>query len=218
MAINSSVHDSTGYTPFFLAHGADMQLPIDLALPAPAVLYTASADYADALLRRLDTAFAFAQRTMHAQVVRAKRRYDTTAKSIRFCAGDKVYFLKAVPGAAEHPKFHPVWTGPCTITTILGDVTVRIRHDADGWEKVVHIDRLCRTPTDANDADESPDTLKSDTALADASPPPPGVLAAHAPPTAVRILRPSPLAPLFSVPPTAVPARASARFHLVSPP
>ena len=169
MAINSSVHESTGYSPFFLAHGTDMQLPIDLACPIPTVQYATADEFVDQLLRRLDNAYDLAQRTMRRQILRSKKRYDAAARTIRFLTGDQVYYLKAVPSANDHRKFFAPWLGPFTVVEVLGDVNVKIRHNEQGWERVVHIDRLSRKPTDPDDersADEddgqAPDTSESD--------------------------------------------------------
>ena len=150
MAINSATHEGTGYSPFYLAHGEEMQLPVDLAVPLPPGLYASVPDQVNELLRRLDTAYAIARRHMTSQTERAKRRYDLAARTIAYFVGDQVYYLKATPSAGESRKFYPVWTGPCTVTAVLGDVNVRIKHNTAEWQRVVHVDRLYHQPKDVD--------------------------------------------------------------------
>jgi len=150
MAINSTIHESTGFSPFFLAHGVAMQLPVDLVLPPPTP-YPAVTPYVDAVLHRFELAYALARTTLLGQTERAKRRYDAQARTIHYAVGDKVYYAKHIPAAGDHPKFHAVWTGPCTVLQLLGDVNLQIRHDIELWIRVVHVDRVTRQHSDPDD-------------------------------------------------------------------
>ena len=58
MAMNATVHDTTGYTPFLLAHGTEMQLPLDLAYGPPPAPYSSHDDYVNALCARMQKAFS----------------------------------------------------------------------------------------------------------------------------------------------------------------
>ena len=162
MALNSTVHDSTGFTPFYLAHGSEMQLPLDLAAsithPAPRPV----PDFVDDLLRRFSTAYTLARTTMLKQATRSKRLYDASARTIFYATGDKVFYAKKVPDAADHVKFFAPWAGPCTVTEVLSDLNVRIRHDTEHWERVVHVDSLCKqalapeSSASESDSDDGP--------------------------------------------------------------
>ena len=146
MAINSAGNESTGYSPFFLAHGENMQLPIDLAHSLPPAQYATPHDYVNELLRRFHLAYDFARSSMKKQIDRAKRRYDAQTRTIFYREGDQVYYLKAVPHATESNKHFLPWDGPCTVIDVLGEVNVRIRHNRERWQRVVHIDRLYHQP------------------------------------------------------------------------
>jgi transposase InsO family protein len=102
MAINSTVHESTGFTPFYLAHGCEMQLPVDLANPLPGQDFTSAPAYVNEVLRRFEVAYRHAQQTMQLQAQRAKRRYDATARTISYVTGDKVYYLKHTSDPRDH--------------------------------------------------------------------------------------------------------------------
>lgn len=168
MAINSTVHDSTGFTPFYLAHGCEMQLPVDLAAalasPAPSTV----PPYVDEILRRFTIAYQLARATMLKQATRSKRRYDATARTIFYAIGDKVFYRKKHPDPIDHAKFYAQWSGPCTVTDVLSDVNLRITHDTQNWSRVVHVDTIYKRPSDY-DTDEA-EPVESDNAdLAEAS-------------------------------------------------
>ena len=158
MAINSTVHDSTGFTPFYLTYGSEMQLPLDLAAsithPSPRPV----PEYVDDLLLRFSTAYGLAQSSMLKQATRSKRLYDASARTIFYEVGDKVYYAKKVPNADDHPKFFAPWSGPWTVVERLSDVNLRISQDAQGWTRVVHVDSLCKkapeSPVDSSDDEE----------------------------------------------------------------
>ena len=146
MAINSAVHETTTYTPFFLAHGTEMQLPVDLAFPAPTLepLRSASA-YANELVASLETAFAWANDRQDSNLKRAKRRYDQQSRTIDVQVGDQVWLKKHTSAPDDHAKFYSRNSGPWTVTRRLGDVNIAIRLDADpAVERVTHVDRIRR--------------------------------------------------------------------------
>ena len=172
MAINSTVHDSTGFTPFYLTHGSEMQLPLDLVASLPLPVQRPIPDHVDELLRRFSVAYTLAQATMGRQAVRSKRLYDATARTIFYTVGDKVYVSKRVPAPGDHTKFYAPWTGPCTVLDVISDLNIRIRHDELGWERVVHVDTLCKKPIDLDDTVSSPsatDPSQAATTTEDAS-------------------------------------------------
>jgi transposase InsO family protein len=146
MAINSTVHDSTGFTPFYLTHGTEMHLPVDLLAALPPPLVRSVPDYVSDLLRRFSTAYDLALQTMSKQATRSKRLYDASARTIFHQVNDKVYYLKKVPAADDNAKFYAPWTGPCTVLDVLSDVNLRISHDTQGWTRVVHVDSVCKIP------------------------------------------------------------------------
>ena len=165
MAINSTVHDSTGFTPFYLTYGSEMQLPLDLAAsithPSPRPV----PEYVDDLLLRFSTAYDLAQSSMLKQATRSKRLYDASARTIFYEVGDKVYYAKKVPNADDHPKFFAPWSGPWTVVERLSDVNLRISQDAQGWTRVVHVDSLCKkapeSPVDSSDDEDTADTASA---------------------------------------------------------
>lgn len=224
MAINSTVHDSTGFTPFYLTHASEMQLPLDLSASLVQPAARAVPEYVDDLLHRFSVAYALAQKAMLKQAVRSKRLYDASARTIFYAVGEKVYYAKKVPNADDHAKFYAPWTGPCTVLELLSDVNVRIRHDEQGWTRVVHVDTLCKKPLESpvdsasdGDADDDPPPL---------SPLPPEVVPPvdpPLPPEAVPLVLTTPLPAVTtlvvtSTPPEVVPPSGPNPPPAVQPP
>lgn len=160
MAINSSKHESTGYTPFFLAHGTDMQLPVDLALPAAPVTAQSQDQFVDQLLARLRVAYAHASMVMDRQITRSKTRYDVSAKVRHYVINDQVYYRNPNPNFRPPHKFVSSWSGPFTVIQVLGDVTVRIRENSTRLTHVVHTDTLkpWSSPVDASAPEDTSKT------------------------------------------------------------
>jgi transposase InsO family protein len=83
MAINSTVAESTGFTPFFLVHGTEMQMPIDLVTPLPFKTAHTPVSYADELLDKIHAAYEIAQQASQRQALRSKRRPERTSHDIQ---------------------------------------------------------------------------------------------------------------------------------------
>ena len=60
MAYNTSVHESTGFTPYFLNHGRKIRMPIDLIIQSPPDSSQLTSIYADRLSQKMKHAFQVA--------------------------------------------------------------------------------------------------------------------------------------------------------------
>jgi transposase InsO family protein len=152
MAYRTTIHDSTGETPYFLMHGRDMRTPMDLEfgtwntnLSDPDVRV-----FREKLLRQQDGVIESAnqQRRLH-------ERYNTeyrnqNQRDIQFQVGDLVYLyeeerilaqrsrlgLESIPAALYR------WTGPWRILRQTSTVNYVIRHLGSEEERSAHVQRL----------------------------------------------------------------------------
>ena len=77
LAYNTIVHPTTGYTPFFLMFGRQVQMPFDLMYGnSPSYVTTSTSEYASILMKRLQEAFSRVRTRMSHKFDRQKQIYD----------------------------------------------------------------------------------------------------------------------------------------------
>ena len=95
-AYNSTKHDSTGYSPFFLMFGRHPRLAVDacLGLNSPDEPISSRAHYATKLKKRLDFAYKAAARASEKRGQRNKANYDIGVRNSILDVGDRVLIRK----------------------------------------------------------------------------------------------------------------------------
>eukprot|EP00731_Ephydatia_muelleri_P024875 Em0016g1146a len=131
-AYNTSVHSSTGYSPFFLMFGRQAAIPVDLMYP----------------LRREEEDNELPD---FVQELKKRKAHGEQLKE-----GDLVWlFLPAVPRGQCRKLFHP-WTGPYTVVKNMGSCTYKIKNQRGGRYQIVHFDRLKPCMKQSTEADVHP--------------------------------------------------------------
>ena len=87
-AYRTAVQDSTKETPFYLIHGRDPCLLLDVVLSAPISKYVSADDYKQEVIRRTQEARYVAQQSIERAQFNQASNYDKNAKEVEFKVGD----------------------------------------------------------------------------------------------------------------------------------
>lgn len=218
LAYNTTVHAATGFTPFYLAHGREANMPLDILLqrtPAQSLLHTpgSPAAYAASLTNRLQMAFQEVAVSNDRAKQAQKHYYDRHVKYVPYAEGDLVWVNDP---ARSHEKLAPLWIGPCKVVRQCQapegypPVTFVIRElsKPKANPRVVHYNRLkpyIQPPASSSEVDSSPASVPPTpplTALSGFLPPPL--------PPAFATQRPCKPTPAPATAPVSTPAPATA--------
>ena len=149
-AYRTSVHESTGYSPFRLMMGEECSLPQDVStaeLRTQRENDVAPHPFATWVRDALEVAYDHVRSSLKKTASRRKRLYDTKAVDRKFPVGSWV--LRYYPPAAQHKLGSP-WVGPHQVVRQATGHTVGIQRDPDKPIIFVHVDdlKLCPGPRD----------------------------------------------------------------------
>lgn len=135
--MNTSVNQSTQYTPFELLYGFKCEIPHSVRKP-PEPLYNYD-NYACELRYRLQKAHEIARINQLSAKERSKKYVDKRMNSEAFDVGDEV-FLKSEKQKGEGRKLQALYDGPFEVVGIVSDVNTEI--NIGRKTVVVHNNRL----------------------------------------------------------------------------
>ena len=143
LAYNTSTHESTSYTPYYLMHGREVISPLDLQLETPQPdPPTDMNDYAAELVSKLQTAFRLVAQHEGGKMERMKRDYDANVKPKAYRCHEFVWYYYPRRRSGRTPKWARYYVGPYRIERVLNDVNFVIRRSPRAKAIVVHIDKL----------------------------------------------------------------------------
>ena len=161
LAYRSSVHASTGATPYSMLYGREANLPVDLMFPSSKTFEAqeyCGPRYVEWVRRAIASAHDFARQHLEKSAVRQKRGYDVYAKDrVPFVEGDLVRYYHYPTRQAN--KFGLPWLGPYEVIKKIGPVDYQIRLQSNPRkESIVHVDKLkpyeASPETESDEADE----------------------------------------------------------------
>ena len=154
-AINSSVHEATGYSPYFLMHGQTPAMPIDevLSTDNPKTQIHRAA-------RLIKTFRKKAKEKLLLSHLRNKKLYDEHRKEHKFKIGDLVLRKRGQVKQGDTPKLAHQYDGPFIVINKYGENTLQIMNldpkTLQRWKyDVVPVDRI-KMYVERNLADPNP--------------------------------------------------------------
>ena len=121
LAYNSSVHASTGYSPFYLMYGCQVNLPVDLMYGSTPHKACTLGDYAHTLRNNLTEAYVLARRKGITEHNRQKALYDVKVHGAPYQVGDWVWLHSPAVPRGQCRKLHHPWTGPFKVVECIGE-------------------------------------------------------------------------------------------------
>ncbi|KRX45992.1 Retrovirus-related Pol polyprotein from transposon [Trichinella murrelli] len=161
LAYRTSIHESTGATPYRVLYGREATLPIDLMYGLPEVPPRTPAKYIWDLRKDLADSFCKIRERLQTESRRQKKWYDRRTTDCHFEVNDKVWL--ATP---NRNKLDKIWDGPYCIVQQAGHSIFKIKKESNPRKQlIVHVDRLKRcygtNPEIANRSDKTEEQHRS---------------------------------------------------------
>eukprot|EP00794_Sanderia_malayensis_P005772 gene5772-6477_t len=149
-AIRTSVNTSTNVTPAELVFGAKISTPIQLLTtsstrPIPPSLphhVKQAQHFANELGENLKKTVSQVQASLAASRNKMKKQYDTHAKAHHYQVHDTVMLWHPNKKKGISRCWQPNWSGPWTITRLIGDLNCQLANAQSKATPVVHVNQL----------------------------------------------------------------------------
>ena len=150
MAYNTSIHASSGYSPFFLMFGRKAHLPIDVIYDTPADVSTLPV-FVQKLQQTLKEAYASAHLNTSIHQEQQRDTYNRRAHGSPHQPGSLVWLFNPKVPKGRAKKLHKPWSGPYKVIKRFSDNTYRIKdHLRQKWSILIVSSRAYQEPDSPN--------------------------------------------------------------------
>ncbi|KAL5505541.1 hypothetical protein EMCRGX_G006991 [Ephydatia muelleri] len=144
-AYRTSLHDTTGYSPYLANFGRSPALPVDVMLGRVDVEENSDrtvSQYIKDVQRTLKGAFDTIRINLEVAQKKRKDAYDGQCAGIDFKIGDRVWLFNPAIKTGHTKKLSSLWRGPYTVIDRLSSVNYKIQLIGTTKTQIVHRNRL----------------------------------------------------------------------------
>lgn len=143
MAYRSSVHASTGFTPYKVVFGQEIVLPVDVMLNlGNGETFASASEYVAKLFDTLSTVVEAVKGHQLRASRRQKKNYDFKACCQYYVEGERVWVRSKARKRGLCPKLQRRFKGPYKIVERMTEVLYRVVPEKGGADVVIHFNRL----------------------------------------------------------------------------
>ncbi|UYV64395.1 K02A2.6-like [Cordylochernes scorpioides] len=145
-AYNSSIQDTTGYSPYFLIHGREPLTFLDSTFDMPELSkYKDYDEYVSNLLEIIEDAKEISTSKTIARQNKSKQLYDRTHREVKYAINDLVLIWTPIRKVGRADKLQRRYVGPYQILRQTSPVNYEVIEIAEGKRKkrqIVHVTRM----------------------------------------------------------------------------
>uniref|UniRef100_A0A3B1K7E5 Integrase catalytic domain-containing protein n=1 Tax=Astyanax mexicanus TaxID=7994 RepID=A0A3B1K7E5_ASTMX len=143
MAYRSSVHASTGFTPYRVLFGHEIVLPVDVLLNTGVQeKFQTTNEYVSRMEGILSTVCEAVKKHQIRASEGQKQNFDVKVNFQYYSEGELVWVKNEARKRGVCPKLQRRYRGPYRVLEKLSDVLYRIQSEESGSEMVVHFNRI----------------------------------------------------------------------------
>lgn len=145
-AWNTTRHEATGFTSYFLMYNREAELPINLEFgvsPNPRTIALEKAEeYIAHLNERLQAAHQLVKNRLAALSEKRKERYDEGRHKVTYELGDLVLIYRPVRKVGKSDKLNHCFLGPYEVIQQLSSVNYEVQFKGKRKTEVVHVAQM----------------------------------------------------------------------------
>ncbi|CAH1254301.1 GIN1 [Branchiostoma lanceolatum] len=141
-AFNTSEHATTKFTPYFVMHGREARLPVELLFGTHSSSAVPVQEYVRDMVDKFQTIFKLVADNTKQAHRRQKDLFDKKVHGDPFQEGDKVLLAKKALRKGLTRKLMRKFEGPYTVVERVGGNAYRIRKPRAANTKVVHFENM----------------------------------------------------------------------------